>query len=248
VPAFAPSRPKRRRRFVEVAALRAAAALALTFLCVDARAEWSGSVSVVSDYRYRGISLTGNDPALQGTIDYDDPSGFYAGAFASNVKFAFSSGREAQLLSFAGYARQLPSGLTIDAGVDYSLFSRTHDYDYPEIYCGFASGNISGRVYYSPRYFGRFGDAVYGEVNVAQPLTDKVRLVAHGGVLHSSYENAYAASTSRATFDGRIAVSFDVDGFNVEVGLVGVTSAQSAYPFAGNARRNGVVATLTRSF
>ena len=202
----------------------------------------------MSDYRYRGISLTGNDPALQGTVDYDDPSGFYAGAFASNVRFAYASGAEAQILSFVGYARQLPSGVSLDAGVDYSLFTRTQGYDYPEIYCGFASGTFSGRLHYSPRYFGHFGDAVYGELNAAQPLADNVRLVVHGGVLHSSYGNAYPAPTTRATFDGRVAVSFDIDGFNVELGFVGVSNAQSAYPFARNGRRNGVVATLMRSF
>jgi len=205
-------------------------------------------VSAVSDYRYRGVSLTDNDPAAQGTINYDDPSGLYVGTFLSNVRFAYASGSEAQVLSFAGYVWQLPSGVSGEVGVDYSLFTRTHGYDYPEIYWGFASGNFSGRLYYSPRYFGRFGDAVYGELNVAQPLADKVRIVAHGGVLHSSYYNAYAPSNDRATFDARVAVSFEVDSFNLELGWVGLSNSQSAYPFASNGRKNGVVVTLTRTF
>jgi len=205
-------------------------------------------VSAVSDYRYRGVSLTENDPAAQGTINYDDPSGLYVGTFLSNVRFAYASGSEAQVLSFAGYVWQLPSGVSGEVGVDYSLFTRTHGYDYPEVYLGFASGNLSGRLYYSPRYFGRFGDAVYGELNVTQPLVDKVRIVAHGGVLHSSYYNAYAPSDNHATFDARVAVSFEVDSFNLELGWVGLSNSQSAYPFASNGRKNGVVVTLTRTF
>jgi uncharacterized protein (TIGR02001 family) len=244
----APWRSNRNRRSVELAALRGAAAVCLALLFADVRAQWSGSVAVVSDYRYRGVSLTDNDPALQGTINYDDRSGLYVGAFLSNVRFPFTSGRELQALSFAGYAWQLPSGVSGEVGVDYSSFTRTHGYDYPELYWGFASGNLSGRLYYTPRYFGRFGDAVYGELNVTQPLADKVRIVAHGGVLHSSNYDGYAGSSDRATFDGRIAVSFDVEAFNVEIGWVGLSNSQAAYPFASNGRRNGVVATLAWMF
>ena len=215
---------------------------------MDARAQWSGSVSVVSDYRYRGVSLTGNDPAAQATVNYDDPSGFYAGAFLSNVRFAFSSGRELQVQGFAGYAQRLSSGVSVDAGVDYSLFTRTHDYDYPEFHMGFASGNVSGRVYYTPRYFGRFGSAVYGELNLAQPFTDRVRLIAHGGVLRSRDYSSYGRSDDETTFDTRIGIGADVDAFNFEVSWVGVSNGQSAYPFTGNGRRNGVVVTVTHTF
>src|SRR5690242_19801833 len=124
VPAPAPSPPNRgRHRFLEIAAVRGIVAVLLAFVYADARAQWSGSVSLVSDYRYRGISLTGNDPALQGTVNYDDPTGFYAGSFFSNVRFAFTSGRDLQALSFAGYVWQLPSGVTGDVGVDYSFFT-----------------------------------------------------------------------------------------------------------------------------
>jgi len=75
-PARALSRRKRsRRRPLEISALRGAVAVFLALLHADVCAEWSGSVSALSNYRYRGVSLTDNDPAVQGTINYDDPSG-----------------------------------------------------------------------------------------------------------------------------------------------------------------------------
>ncbi|MBV8034499.1 MAG: hypothetical protein JOY88_05450, partial [Pelomonas sp.] len=46
----------------------------------------SFNVGVVSEYRYRGISQTRLKPALQGGIDYADPSGFYIGSWASTIK------------------------------------------------------------------------------------------------------------------------------------------------------------------
>jgi len=245
----APSPPNRgRRRFLEIAAVRGIVAVLLAFVYADARAQWSGSVSLVSDYRYRGISLTGNDPALQGTVNYDDPTGFYAGSFFSNVRFAFTSGRDLQALSFAGYVWQLPSGVTGDVGVDYSFFTGTHGYDYPEAYVGFSSGNLTGRLYYTPRYFGRFGDAIYGELNFAQPLDDGVRIVIHGGVLRSKSYDIYGASSNQTTFDARLGVVFDVDAFNLELSWVGLSNAESTYPFVGSGRRNGVVFKVSRTF
>lgn len=47
----------------------------------------SYNVGVVSDYRYRGISQSRLEPALQGGIDYADKSGFYVGAWGSTIKW-----------------------------------------------------------------------------------------------------------------------------------------------------------------
>ena len=50
--------------------------------------EVSFNAAVVSDYRYRGISQTRLDPALQGGADYvNNPSGFYVGTWLSTIKW-----------------------------------------------------------------------------------------------------------------------------------------------------------------
>lgn len=45
----------------------------------------TGNVGLVSDYRFRAISQTFREPAVQGGLDYAHASGFYAGTWASNV-------------------------------------------------------------------------------------------------------------------------------------------------------------------
>lgn len=45
------------------------------------------NAGVVSDYRYRGISQSRLQPALQGGVDYTDKSGFYVGAWGSTIKW-----------------------------------------------------------------------------------------------------------------------------------------------------------------
>ncbi|HEY4316682.1 MAG TPA: TorF family putative porin, partial [Herbaspirillum sp.] len=48
----------------------------------------SFNLGVVNDYRFRGISQTRFDPAVQGGVDYVyNPLGLYAGAWASNIKW-----------------------------------------------------------------------------------------------------------------------------------------------------------------
>ncbi len=52
----------------------------------------SYNVGVVSDYRYRGISQSRLEPALQGGIDYAEKSGFYVGAWGSSIKWIKDAG------------------------------------------------------------------------------------------------------------------------------------------------------------
>lgn len=46
---------------------------------------FTGNVSIVSDYPFRGISQTMRRPAIQGGVDYSHSSGFYFGTWGSNV-------------------------------------------------------------------------------------------------------------------------------------------------------------------
>jgi len=46
---------------------------------------FTGNMAIVSDYRFRGISQTFKQPAIQGGLDYSHESGFYVGNWNSNV-------------------------------------------------------------------------------------------------------------------------------------------------------------------
>ena len=64
------------------------------------------NAGVVSDYRYRGISQTRLEPALQGGVDYADKSGFYVGAWGSTIKWikdAGASSGSVELDLYGGY-------------------------------------------------------------------------------------------------------------------------------------------------
>jgi hypothetical protein len=116
------------------------------------------------------------------------------------------------------------------------------------VYWGIAYENLSARLYYAPRYFVPDSDAIYGEVNGAQPLLDRVRLLAHAGVLRASSESVYTGRTVHQVFDARLGVGVDFDRFSVQVNWVGSSSANEAYPVTGTRGRNAVVLSLFRSF
>lgn len=63
------------------------------------------NAGVVSDYRYRGISQSRLEPALQGGVDYSDKSGFYVGAWGSTIKWIKDIGGDApiELDLYGGY-------------------------------------------------------------------------------------------------------------------------------------------------
>ncbi len=90
-----------------VPTLIAAAIASLSGLAHAAEPESSLSynVGVVSDYRYRGISQSRLESALQGGIDYADKSGFYVGAWGSTIKWIKDAGGDAnvELDLYGGY-------------------------------------------------------------------------------------------------------------------------------------------------
>ena len=48
---------------------------------------FTGSAALTSDYRYRGMTQTQSDPAVQGGFALAHSSGVYAGVWGSNVNF-----------------------------------------------------------------------------------------------------------------------------------------------------------------
>ena len=67
----------------------------------------TGNAALVSDYRYRGITQTRFDPAIQVGADLGLPNGLYAGVWATNIKWikdAAPGGKGASEVDlYAGY-------------------------------------------------------------------------------------------------------------------------------------------------
>lgn len=65
---------------------------------------WSYNLGLFSQYASRGISYTHERPALQGTVLYTDPTGWYLGLWVTNVSKDFIHDGSVEDDPFGGYA------------------------------------------------------------------------------------------------------------------------------------------------
>jgi uncharacterized protein (TIGR02001 family) len=162
------------------AALAAILASALPAHAQEAESAWSfgGEIVGASDYVWRGVSQTQEDPALQVEAFIEHASGFYLGAFASNVDFGDSEdGIDHEFNPYIGWAGELGGGAELDVVLSRVAYpghnGSDYDIDYTELEArlGFAEHYHVG-VAYSPDIFNLGAKGVYYYAGVAWPLAD----------------------------------------------------------------------------
>lgn len=219
--------------------------------CTNACAQVSGSATLVSDYRFRGVSLSDGQPAAQLGVAWESDDGWYVGVFASGTRLYGRPGT--QWLSYLGYARRLRGGLSWEAGAEYAAFSRYPRYDYPEFYLGLASDKLSGRLYYAPRYFREDAAAFYAELNGTHALNARFRLQGHIGWLQRSGHGAGVdCGAERRRFDARAGIGARLGGgFDLQLARVasdGSDGCYSGYPASRDAADGRWILSLSRSW
>ena len=84
-------------------------------------------IDLFSDYRFRGVSRSDEDPAVQAGVALYHESGFYAGARATSLagidRFRLQDQGDAQIDLYAGYGTDLGGGFSVEAGVMYYAFA-----------------------------------------------------------------------------------------------------------------------------
>lgn len=138
----------------------------------------SGEVNLLSDFRFRGISRSDEDPAVQGALTVSAPGGFYFGGRGTSLKDAGDLGG-AQLDLYAGYGADLGMGTSIDAGIMYFLFPDGEgETDYFEPYASVSHqlGPVLGTLgaKYAPEQDAIGGEDqlyLFGELEAAIPTT-----------------------------------------------------------------------------
>jgi uncharacterized protein (TIGR02001 family) len=122
-------------------------------------AEVSGTATVVSDYVFRGVSQSAENVAVQVSLDYGHESGFYAGAWGSNVDFGPAGedfDESIEIDYYLGFANSIG-----DSGIDYDVSYLYYSYpgadesiDYGEFMLGASYGSFSAQYAYADDFFG----------------------------------------------------------------------------------------------
>lgn len=97
--------------------------------------DFGATISMLNDYRFRGLSRNDEGFALQGGLDWYHDSGFYVGTWASNISNL--KGATVETDFYAGYAGELEGGLNFDLGGLLYHFPGGTDADYVEVYGSF---------------------------------------------------------------------------------------------------------------
>lgn len=102
----------------------------------------SGSATLTSDYRFRGVSQSDEGMAVQGGFTIAHDSGFYAGAWGSNLAgWGTFGGANMELDLIAGFKFPVGEG-TLDTGVTWYMYpSGADETDFAELYA-----KLSGTV------------------------------------------------------------------------------------------------------
>ncbi|WP_425231176.1 TorF family putative porin [Sphingomonas sp.] len=82
----------------------------------------TGGATIVSDYRFRGISQTNRKVAVQATATVTHRSGVYASFWGSTIDDYIANGSDQELDLIAGYSHTFHNGVKLDGGVLYYYY------------------------------------------------------------------------------------------------------------------------------
>lgn len=188
--------------------------------------EISGNVALVSDYRFRGVSFSDGDPALQGGIDLTHSSGFYVGTWASSISGGTAFG-EVELDVYGGWSGDLADGLTFDVGLLYYIYptgdvaGAETDYFEPYASIGTTLGPVGATLgvayaWEQDSLGGNDNFYVYTDFEAGIPNTP-VSLTAHLGFT----DGVFATAASGDSFDWGLGASYALtDSLSIGVNYV----------------------------
>ena len=243
-----------------------AAALMATFAAGNALADeakaatdLSFNAAVTSDYRYRGISQTRLKPALQGGADIvHNASGFYAGAWASTIKWTEDAGGDGaiELDLYAGKRGELSPGLGYDAGVLTYVYPSNGLKYVP----GFVSANTTelyAQLSYGPallKYshavtdlFGFVDSRNSGYLDLAANLEAGEGTVVN---LHAGRQRVTRNAAASYT-DWKIGVTRDFGVVTGALAYIGTNAGKTAYASPANGKflgKSALVLSVSKTF
>ena len=166
-----------------------------------AQAEFSANVALTSDYVWRGVSQTNEDPAIQGGFDFSAKSGFYLGTWGSNVEF--NDNAQMELDIYGGWSGEV-GGIGVDVGIIRYTYIDESSLNFTEFYLGASYGPFSAKI---SNDFDN--DNLYYEAGLEFGLPEDATLALHIGRYDFDAGGDYT--------DYSIGVSKEFGGFGVDL-------------------------------
>lgn len=164
----------------------------------------SGTAALTSDYVFRGISQTQDDPAVQAGFKYAFDAGWYTSIWGSGVEFGPETNASAEIDLVAGWSGALSDDWLLDVNLTRFWYpSTTIELDYTELIGTLTyAGNYWLMLVYSPDVFATDEAGVYAQAGARWPLSEAFRLEGAIGYYHldDAYGDSYLHAQASAIY------------------------------------------------
>jgi uncharacterized protein (TIGR02001 family) len=211
----------------------------------------SYNAAITSDYRYRGLSQTRLDPALQGGADYvHGPTGWYVGTWLSTIKWTKDLGGDGNIEwdIYGGKRGNLSDTVTYDVGglyywyPDNGLNPRANTFE------------VYGRLGFGPAYikyshsttnlFGTADSKGSGYLDVGADVD-----VGNGFILNLHAGHQKVAHNSQYSYsDYKVGVTKDLGVATLSLAWIKANTDAYLSPQGKNLGKSGAILTLSKTF
>ncbi|NCF16921.1 MAG: hypothetical protein GWP63_01670 [Haliea sp.] len=190
--------------------------------------EISGNVALTTDYRFRGISQSDEDFAVQGGFDAEFGPGFYLGMWGSSVDFDTNGDGydgSLELDYYGGWASSIgDTDFGIDVGYIYYDYPGDNgdEGDYQEFYIGGSWRDLSLQVNYSDDYYAETDEFWYVSGDYSFGLFDTGLTVdLHVGLNFLEEDGGFLATDEDQYTDYSVAVTYNWASVDWSLAYVG---------------------------
>ncbi|MBN7798228.1 TorF family putative porin [Parahaliea mediterranea] len=190
-----------------------------------AEPEISANVALTSDYRFRGISQSNEDIALQGGFDLAFDSGIYIGTWGSTVDFDSNDGFDGslELDYYVGWSMETESGVGVDVGYLYYDYPGDEgaEGDYQEVYGSVSFWDVTLGMAYSDDYYGETEKFFYYYGDYSLGLGENLSLDFHVGYNDLDEDGGFLATDEGSYIDYSVGLTYSFLAVDWSLAYVG---------------------------
>lgn len=184
----------------------------------------TANVGLFSDYRFRGISQTNKNPAIQGGFDFAMKNGLYLGNWNSNVDSAMYNGANIEMDFYGGYKATF-GDFGIDVGGLYYYYpgsgaNGTNKIDNFELYVGGSWGPLTAKYSYAvtdffgiPNSSGAYYFVLGGSYDIGSGFGINGTVGYQGGLKNGACVTEIDGQVSCSITDYKLGATYTIDGF-----------------------------------